>query len=92
MAKVPKSYLNKRRPPIQEAVFLEGDISLIDAIKSLEKKGYFTPRPRPWKPGFNNRGMGHGDYAILDRFGDIVAEKVSKEDAGFIISAVNAKK
>lgn len=70
---------------------MEGDVSMDEALKSLKQKGYFSPRPRPWQLGFRDRGLGRGDFAVLDRFGDLVAE-VSKEDAELIISAVNAKK
>jgi len=61
-----------------------------EALESLKKKGYFTPRPRPWKLGYRDRGLGRGDFAVLDRFGDLVAEVANKEDAELIISAVNA--
>jgi len=74
MGKAPKSYINRRRPLIIEAIKLEGDMMMSEAIKSLERKGYFTPRPRPWKLGFRDRGLGRQDFAVLDRFGDLVAE------------------
>jgi hypothetical protein len=61
-----------------------------DAVESLEKKGYFTPRPRPWKLGFRDRGLGREDFAVLDRFGDLVVEVENKVDAELIILAVNA--
>ncbi|KKR10126.1 MAG: hypothetical protein UT37_C0005G0020 [Parcubacteria group bacterium GW2011_GWA2_39_18] len=92
MSRASKSYLNRRRPPIVEAMKLEGNVSMDEALKSLEQKGYFTPRPRPWRVGFRDRGLGRGDFAVLDRFGDLVAEISSKEDAELIVSAVNAKK
>ena len=92
MKKAPKSYLNHRRPPIQEAIRLEGDVTIGEASESLEKKGYYTPRPRPWKLGFRDRGLGRGDFAVLDRFGDLVAEVESRTDAELIISAVNISK
>ncbi|MFH1473259.1 MAG: hypothetical protein ABIF06_02540 [bacterium] len=91
MKRAPKSYLNRSRPPIQEAMALEGNMSICEAVKSLERKGYFTPRPRPWSLGFKDRGHGFGDWAILDRFGDLVAEVENKADAELIILAVNAK-
>jgi hypothetical protein len=90
--KPPKSYLDKRRPPILEAIELEGAVTMIEAIASLERKGYYTPRPRPWQLGAHDRGLGRRDFAILDRFGDLVAEVSSQADAEFIISAVNSKK
>ena len=74
MGKAPKSYINRRRPLIIEAIKLEGDMMMSEAIKSLERKGYFTPRPRPWKLGFRDRGLGRQDFAVLDSFGDLVAE------------------
>lgn len=89
MKKAPESYLDCRRPQLLEAISLEGNITTKEAIKLLEKKGYFTPHPRPWKLGFLNRGLGRGDFGILDRFGDLVAEKVNKENAELIIVAVN---
>jgi len=92
MGKAPRSYLNRRRPPISEAVCLEGDMSVSEAVKSLERKAYFTPRPRPWKLGYRDRGLGRQDYAVLDRFRDLVAEVVSRADAELIISAVNKPK
>jgi len=90
VSKAPKSYLNRRRPPIAKAIDLEGNMPMSEALESLKKKGYFTPRPRPWKLGYRDRGLGRGDFAVLDRFGDLVAEVANKEDAELIISAVNA--
>ncbi len=89
MSKAPKSYLDCKRPPVREAMLLEGDISMSEAADSLERKGYFTPRPRPWHLGFRDRGLGHGDFAVLDRFGDLVCEVSNRADAELIISAVN---
>ncbi len=89
--RAPKSYLNRRRPPIVEAIKLEGDMTMDEAIASLERKGYFTPNPGPWKLGYRDRGLGRGDFAVLDRFGDLVVEVDSKTDAELIISAVNTK-
>jgi hypothetical protein len=106
MPKAPKSYLNRRRPPLQEALLAEqqailarkgrtdsGVAALNEEIRaSLERKGYYTPRPRPWQLGFRHRGLGHGDWAVLDRFGDLVAETPNREDAELIVAAVNAYK
>jgi len=92
MSETPKSYVDQKRPALNEALLAEGDVTIKEALASLERKGYFTPRPRPWSLGFRDRGLGHGDYAVLDRFGDIVAEKVLREDAELIIAAVNAYK
>ena len=92
MPNVPESYLDQRRPPLPEALQAEGDMTLEEAMASLERKGYFTPRPRPWKLGFRDRGLGHGDFAVLDRFGDLVAETPNREDAEFIVAAANAHK
>ncbi len=89
MDKAPKSYLNCKRPPLQEAMLLEGDVTMAEAIESLKRKGYFTARPRPWKLGFRDRGLGRGDFAVLDRFGDVVVEIESQADAELIISSVN---
>lgn len=90
MKKAPKSYLDCKRPPMMEAILLEGDMPIVEAVGSLEKKGYFTPLPRPWKLGFRDRGLGRGDFAVLDRFGDLVVETSSQSNAKLIISAVNA--
>ena len=89
MDKPPESYLDCKRPPILEAIRLEGDMTMGEAMASLEKKGYYTARPRPWGLGFRDRGMGRGDFAVLDCFGDLVAEVQSQADAELIISAVN---
>lgn len=86
----PESYLNERRPPIEEALAAEG-LAPNEAMASLRRKGYFTPRPRPWQLGYHDRGHGRGDYAVLDRYGGVVAEKLSCEDAVLIIAAVNAQ-
>ncbi len=85
----PESYLNERRPPLEEALAAEG-LPFIEAMESLKRKGYFTPKPRPWQLGYQDRGHGRGDYAVLDRYGDVVTEKLSREDAEFIIAAANA--
>ncbi len=92
MKNAPKSYLNRRRPPLLDAIRAEGDVTNEEAHASLRLKGYFTARPRPWKLGFHNRGHGHGDYAVLDRFGDLVAETPELANANLIIAAVNAHK
>ena len=86
----PDSYLDARRPPLQEALAAEGDMTIMEAVDSLTRKGYFTPRPRPWQLGRSDRGHGHGNYAVLDRFGDVVVEVPNREDAELIIAAVNA--
>jgi len=65
-------------------------VTIEEAIASLERKGYFTPRPRPWKLGFRDRGLGRGDFAVLDRFGGLVAETLQRADAELIIVAANA--
>jgi hypothetical protein len=92
MPNAPESYLDQRRPPLLEALKAEGDMTLEEAMASLERKGYFTPRPRPWKLGFHDRGLGRGDFAVLDCFGDLVAETPNRKDAEFIIAAANAHK
>ncbi len=89
MKRAPESYLNRRRPPIVEAIDLEGNMPVSDALESLQRKGYYSPRPRPWKLGYKDRGLGRGDFAVLDRFGDLVAEVASKADAELIIFVVN---
>lgn len=92
MPKAPKSYENRKRPPLADAIRVEGDVTVEQAIASLERKGYFTARPRPWKLGFHDRGLGHGDFAVLDHFGDLVAKTPQRADAELIIAAVNAYK
>jgi hypothetical protein len=53
----PESYLSERRPPLAEALRAEAEtekevrgkrMTYGEAIASLERKGYFTPMPRPW--------------------------------------------
>ena len=92
MPDAPKSYLNKRRPSLLDAVRAEGKMTFEEATFSLERKGYFTAKPRPWALGFNDRGLGHGDFAVLDRFGDLVVETSNRADAELIIVAANAYK
>ena len=89
MANAPESYINCRRPPLLEALALEGDVSFVEATGSLISKGYFTPPPRPWHLGAHDRGMDRQDWAVLDKFGDLVVETKDRETAEFIISAVN---
>ena len=67
-------------------------MTIEEATSSLERKGYFTAQPRPWKLGFHDRGLGRGDFAVLDRFGDLVAETPERANAELIIAAVNAHK
>ena len=90
MPKAPESYVDQRRPPITEALRAEGDVTVIEAIASLERKGYFSARPRPWQLGVRDRGHGHYSYAVLDCFGDVVVEGLERVDAELIIAAVNA--
>ncbi len=93
MPKAPKSYVDKRRPPLFKALRAEGCASMEEALASLVRKGYFTAKPRPWKIGFRDRGLGHGDYGILDRFGGLIADLGSSQaDAELIVAAVNAYK
>ena len=92
MAKEVRSYKNRKRPPIKDAMLAEGKVTIEEALTSLERKGYFTARPRPWTLGFRDRGLGYGDFAVLDRFGDLVAETPQRADAELIIAAVNAYK
>lgn len=58
LAIAPKSYRNRRRPSLHEAMRLEGEV-LKDATleklgKSLVAKGYFSPHPWPWHVGFRD--------------------------------------
>lgn len=39
-------------------------MTIEEATASLERKGYFTARPRPWKLGFRDRGLGREDFAV----------------------------
>lgn len=90
MGKAPESYLEARRPPLQEALKLEGG-TWAEAVESLQRKGYFAPRHRPWKIGYRDRGHGRVDYAVLDHFGDLVVEVPDgQETAELIIAAVNS--
>jgi hypothetical protein len=73
-----------------EAIGLEGDMTIGEAIEALERKGYYTARPRPWKLGFRDRGNGRGDFAVLDKFGDVVVEVPNQSDGELIISTVNS--
>lgn len=90
MSKAPDSYRDQQRPPLDDAIRAEGDIPTEDALAILVRKDYFTARPRPWKLGWRDRGLGRGDYGVLDRFGDIVAMIPERSDAELIIAAVNA--
>ena len=87
-AEVPGSYTDSRRPSLLEALQLKGG-TMEEAYASLEQKGYFTPPPRPWRLGFQDRGMGRRDYAVLDKFGDPVVQAPNRIVAEFIIKAVN---
>lgn len=84
----PKSYLDCKRPPLIEALKLEGG-TFEEATASLDRKGYFTAPPRPWNLGFMDRGLGRGDFAVLDKFGDLVVETPNRETAEFIIKSAN---
>ena len=92
MKKAPESYLNQRRPPVAEAIDLEGNMTISEALELLQRKGYYSPRPRPWKLGARDRGLGRHDWAILDCFGDLVAEVASRADAELIVFVVNNAK
>ena len=92
MPNAPESYLNERRPPLLDAIRAEGNVTIENAVASLKRKGYFTARPRPWKLGFHDRGLDHRDFAVLDRFDDLVAEIPERANAELIIEAVNAHK
>jgi hypothetical protein len=85
----PKSYLNRRRPPVLEAIALEQG-TIREATEVLERKGYFTPPPRPWTLGGADMGLGRMNYAVLDRFGDLVVKTGDRSTAELIITAVNA--
>ncbi len=85
----PESYLDARRPPLHEALRLEGG-SFNEALKVLDSKGYFTPPPRPWSLGSNDRGHGHKSFGVLDKFGDLVVTTGDSATAQLIIDAVNS--
>ncbi|MBP6886291.1 MAG: hypothetical protein KBC02_03575 [Candidatus Pacebacteria bacterium] len=96
--RAPISYRNRRRPPLFEAMQLENTEPITsrdvndDTLARLERKGFFSPRPWPWRIGFRDRGHGHGDYAIIDRFGDPVAENISLADIKIILKAMRSLK
>ncbi len=87
--KAPKSYLNARRPTLLEALKLEPG-TIAEATKSLEQKGYFEPPAGPWTVGSHSRGHGAVDFAVLDRFGDMVVKVNDISVAELIVEAVNA--
>lgn len=95
--KAPKSYLNVKRPPIIEAIkleFADGCEDIDAAMSSLRAKGFFSPPPRPWTVGSSDRGHGRLDYAIFDKFGDVVAflaPDMDEETAKLIIDSVNER-
>lgn len=89
MATAPESYLDQRRPPLAEAVELEGG-TYLDALESLRAKGYFTPPPKPWVIGVSSYGGGRNAYRVLDKFGDLIAEMPNLETAQLVVKAVNA--
>lgn len=86
----PPSYVDAKRPPLDEAMRLEEEGTFEEVSKALARRGYFTPPPRPWGLGRIDRGHGHGEWAVLDRFGGVVAAPLTKEAAEFIIAACNA--
>ncbi len=88
MEKAPDSYLDNRRPPLREALVLEGG-TVSEATEALQRKGYFTPPPRPWVPGSFDRGFGRKSFAVLDKFGDVVVEAPNLEIVTLIVEAVN---
>lgn len=100
MRKPPKSYKNRRRPSLLDAMRAEfigakregKEMTFSEAMDSLKRKGYFTARPRPWQIGFHDRHHGHGDYGILDRFGDLIVGPLARADVELIVAAVNAYK
>lgn len=53
-------------------------------------KEYFKNHPRPWELGFRDRGLGRGDFAILDSNSELITEVSKRSDAKMIIAAVNA--
>ena len=61
-------------------------------IEEARTSIYFTARPRPWEIGFRDRGLGHGDYAVLDSLGSLVVETSHRSDAELIVAAINAYK
>lgn len=90
MKKAPDSYFDSPRPHLTDAIELE-EGTLQERIDSLISKGYYSPQSRPWSLGISNRGLGRGDYAVLDKFGNVVGEFGDKrETAEAIIEAVNA--
>ena len=50
--------------------------------------------PLPWKVGYEERGLGHKTYGIMDANGKTVLQPFSADDptlAYFIVNAVNAR-
>lgn len=91
----PVSYLDAPRPDVNEAFDMETqanpDLKTMDEVwEVLKKKGFFTPNPRPWAIGFRDRGHGHGDYGVMDKFGKVIIENILYENAVLIVDAVNA--
>ena len=46
--------------------------------------------PRPWALAYRDRGLGHGDYGVMDANGVLVVGSLDPEIAELIVTAVNA--
>jgi hypothetical protein len=44
-----------------------------------------------WAVGFKDRGLGHGDFAVLTKDGTLIAECPTKEIAEYIVSIHNSR-
>jgi len=81
----PESYLDERRPSLEDAIRLEG-VPIEQAIVILSRKGYFTPPPRPWKVERVEVEKGT-NWVVVDRYGDPVVTASNRMTAVFIASA-----
>ncbi len=87
----PESHFDALQPIPAGALAIGDSLPVDQAVESVRGDS-LAPKPRPWQLGYHDRGLGRGDYAVLDRFGEVVIEKLSRKDAELIIAAVNAYK
>ena len=79
-----------RNPKTQVRGKFKRTMTLAEAALAKHKKSVRALLGAKWSVGFKDRGLGHGDFAVLTKIGELVVECPNKEIANHIVRLHNS--